>query len=102
MFHFNEKENGLHSDSKRETAKSNDTFLKAVGTKGRWNGKVTLDMIHNTSRFVHMETILLAQAYLVEKDKPHWRSRKKADLLTFCPVNPYELKNMERFQDWIE
>lgn len=98
MFYFNEKENGLHSDSKRETAKSNDTFLKAVGTKRRWNKKVTLDMIYNTSRFVHIETILLAQTYLVEKDKPHWSSRKKADLLTFCPVNPHELKIWRDFR----
>lgn len=34
-FYWNEEENGLHSDSKRETAERNDTFPTAVGTEGR-------------------------------------------------------------------
>lgn len=89
MFYFNEKKMGFTlTANKRETAKSNDTFLKAVGTKGRWNRKVTLHMIHNTSRSVHMETILLAQAYLVEKDKPHWRCRKKGRSAYVLPCKP--------------
>ena len=82
MFYLNEEENGLHCDSKRETADRNDTFPKAVGTTGRRHRKVTLDVVPLPRRFVHTESTLLAQTHLAEKGKPHWRSGKEADLPT--------------------
>ena len=58
----------LHFDNKREKPKDNDTFTLVLGSKGKGHRIVAQTESMCTSRFVPVETVLLAQVYLAEKD----------------------------------